>query len=156
MNDTSWASSSRIQAASWQAQTGKNCKRSHQICSKIGQESILEALWSGKAAVRGVHELQRGVHELQRGVHELQEGQQLRSRLALGAVSRLVLKARRGLEPFKTTLAEGANAHCFKTWSVKDVSNRIPILGGSVHPQKGIETTYNACGNLKVVKLRSC
>ena len=109
---------------------------------KIGQESVLEAFWSGMVAVRGVH--------------ELQEGQQLRSRLALGAVSRLVLKARRGLEPFKTTLAEGANAHCFKTWSVKDVSNRIPILGGSVHPQKGIETTYNACGNLKVVKLRSC
>ena len=61
--------------------------KNQQIFTKIGQESVLEAFWSGMVAVRGVH--------------ELQEDQQLRSRLALGAFLGLTLKARRGLEPFQ-------------------------------------------------------
>ena len=61
--------------------------KNQQIFTKIGQESVLEAFWSGMVAVRGVH--------------KLQEDQQLRSRLALGAFLGLTLKARRGLEPFQ-------------------------------------------------------
>ena len=71
-----------MQAATCQAQTGINCKKNQQIFAKIGQESVLEAFWSGMLAVS-----------------ELQENHQLRSRLALGA-SWVALKARRGLEPF--------------------------------------------------------
>ena len=60
-----------MQAPTCQAQIRISCMKNQQTFIKIGQESVLEAFWSGMVAVRGVH--------------ELQEDQQLRSRLALGA-----------------------------------------------------------------------